>query len=309
MSRVLPRRSRPAFSLVELLVVIAIISILVGLLLPAVQQVREAGFRTQCANNLHQIGLALHLYHDSYKHLPPTRDVAEGPSWAWKILPFMEQGDLARLWQDGQPYPGLVRGQPVTQQTVDDISQVMRASVPTYFCPSRRDVNDAFYSQDFAQPKACLLLSGLPGAVGDYAASIGTTGVDYPLPTPTGASIPPDGAFTAINGIRFAQITDGLSNTFMVGEKHVPLKHFGQYPWDCSIYDGHNPICNTRAAGPSFPLASDLNDLGWKFGSYHPYLCQFVYCDGSVQILRASTNPITLGLLAQRNDGQAIPEY
>jgi prepilin-type N-terminal cleavage/methylation domain-containing protein len=309
MSHALTRRSRSAFTLIELLVVIAIIGILVGLLLPAVQSVREAANRASCGNNLHQIGLALHMYHDTYRHLPPTRDQAEGPSWAWMILPYMEQGSLFKMWGPGQPYPGVTPGQTINQQTWDQICHTMGAAVPNYFCPSRRSADSELWGQQFPQRGTCLLLIGTPGALGDYAACIGSTGVDYPMPAPNGGIIPPNGVFQAVQGIRFLQITDGMSNTFLVGEKHVPLGYFGLYPWDCSIYDGHNPVCNTRAAGPGFPLASDLNDLGWKFGSYHPNLCQFVMCDGSVQTLLAGTDPVTLGLLASRNDGQVIPEY
>ena len=85
--------------------------------------------------------------------------------------------------------------------------------------------------------------------------------MDYALTTS------PDGAFQAVKGIRFADVTDGLSNTLMVGEKHVPQGSLGAYPWDCSTYDGHHPVCNTRSAGPGFPLAVSREDTGWKFGS------------------------------------------
>jgi prepilin-type processing-associated H-X9-DG protein len=145
--------------------------------------------------------------------------------------------------------------------------------------------------------------------VGDYAACTGTTGVDYPVVVPGSLPALPNGAFRALTGVRFTEIIDGLSNTLMVGDKHVPLGKETSYPWDCGIYDGHNPICSTRAAGPSFPLAIDLGDTGIKFGSHHRGLCQFVFCDGSVRALETSINPFTLGLLAQRNDRRAIPEY
>jgi prepilin-type processing-associated H-X9-DG protein len=75
------------------------------------------------------------------------------------------------------------------------------------------------------------------------------------------------------------------------------------------MFDGHNPVCNTRPAREDFPLAGTRFDTGWKFGSYHPGICQFVFCDGSVHSLQNSISPATLGLLASRNDGQLIPQY
>jgi hypothetical protein len=151
-----------------------------------------------------------------------------------------------------------------------------------------------------------VLDAGLPVSAGDYAACIGSTGYDYTVQLPNSPPIETNGAFRAVIGVRFSEITDGLSNTFLVGEKHVPQGSFGLPPWDCGLFDGHNPVCNTRAAGPGFPLASSLKDPGWKFGSYHPGICQFIFCDGSVRILRNGTDVVTLGLLAQRNDGQPI---
>jgi hypothetical protein len=145
--------------------------------------------------------------------------------------------------------------------------------------------------------------------VGDYAASIGTTGFDHTVQLPGSKPIEPNGAFRAVKGVKFNEITDGLSNTLLVGEKHVPRGSETLHPWDCGLFDGHNPACNTRAAGPGFPLASQRDDPGWKFGSHHPHLCQFVFCDGSVHALKTSIDPLILGLLAQRNDGQAIPDY
>ena len=145
--------------------------------------------------------------------------------------------------------------------------------------------------------------------MGDYAVCIGTTGFDYTVVIPDGPTIPPNGVFRAVQGIRFAEILDGLSNTLMVGEKHVPRGYETLHPWDCGIYDGHNASCNTRAAGLAFPLAIAGDDPGWKFGSHHPGLCQFVFCDGSVHTLATSIDPAILGLLSQYNDGQVIPAY
>jgi prepilin-type N-terminal cleavage/methylation domain-containing protein len=303
------RPSRAGFTLVELLVVIAIIGILVGLLLPAVQGAREAANRAQCQNNLKQIGLALHLYHDQYKHLPPSRfSNGEGPTWAWLILPNLEQDNLYRMWPAGQPYPGAVTGQPITQAELAVANSVLSTPVPIYFCPSRRAPGGT--AEPFAQNSGvCLLSGGVLGSVGDYAACIGTTGFDYDVQLPNSPPLRTNGAFRAVTAVRFADITDGLSNTVLVGEKHVPLDQFNRYPLDCSIYDGHNPSCNMRAAGVAFPLATSIRDPGWKFGSYHPGLCQFVFGDGSVRPIFIQVSPYTLSLLAQRNDGQPIPEW
>ena len=145
--------------------------------------------------------------------------------------------------------------------------------------------------------------------MGDYAACIGTTGFDYTVFLTDTPPIPPNGAFQAVTGVRFADITDGLTNTLLVGEKHVLRGAEGTHPLDCGIYDGHNPVCNTRAAGPRFPLAASADEPSWKFGSHHPGLCQFVFCDGSVRVLANAIDPAALGLLSQRNDGRPIPDY
>lgn len=103
--------------------------------------------------------------------------------------------------------------------------------------------------------------------------------------------------------------TDGLSNTLLAGEKHVPQGYFGVGWWDCSTYNGDYFTCSTRSAGPSYPLARTRTESGWKFGSYHPSICQFCMADGSVRPLLVTINLRTLGLLAQRDDGEIIPDY
>jgi prepilin-type N-terminal cleavage/methylation domain-containing protein len=152
---------RRAFSLIEMLVVMAVIALLIGLLLPAVQRVREAASRISCANNLHQIGLAMRTYETVYKTLPPARKSEQGATWAVLILPYMEEPDLYRLWNLDQTY---------YQQ--NDVARL--TAVKSYFCPSRRLSDDALPSiaGDFPSdgpPNA----STVPGALADYAVSLG----------------------------------------------------------------------------------------------------------------------------------------
>jgi prepilin-type N-terminal cleavage/methylation domain-containing protein len=291
MSRAPRTRRQAGFTLIELLVVIAIISMLIGMLLPAVQQAREAANRISCGNNLHQISLALHNYEGLEGSLPPSRLDGENASWAWLLLPYMEQDNLYKDWDRRQPFCNV----PL---------EIRKSRVPNYFCPSRRTAKTSDVNINFPNPAGCSLVYGVTGALGDYAACIGTTGWDIP-----GGPGTANGSFRFVYGVRFAEITDGLSNTFMVGEKHVPIERLGEYAWDCSIYDGHNYQCSCRAAGPGFPLADSIHDPGWKFGSYHHHLCQFAMADGSVRVVPVSTRPYTLGLLADRSDGLVIPDY
>jgi hypothetical protein len=125
-----------------------------------------------------------------------------------------------------------------------------------------------------------------------------------------GIEIPLDGAFEFGGpGIRFEEITDGLSNTLLAGEKHVPRGTFGQGWLDNSTYNGDYPQSFSRAAGPDFPLAQSTTESTWSFGSYHTGIIQFNFCDGSVRPLPLSITPKVLGMLASRNDGQVIPDY
>jgi hypothetical protein len=109
--------------------------------------------------------------------------------------------------------------------------------------------------------------------------------------------------------VELKTITDGLTNTILAGEKHVPRSQFGIGWLDNSTYNGDYPVCYTRGAGNGVGLAQSLDDPGWKFGSYHTAVCLFVFCDGHVEGLAHSINPDVLFLLTQRDDGQMIPNY
>jgi prepilin-type N-terminal cleavage/methylation domain-containing protein len=305
-------RRQGGFTLIELLVVIAIIAVLVALLVPAVQQVREAANRMECANNLKQIGLAVHCFVDADKHLPPSRRQTVGSWFVW-ILPYMEQQNLYAQWNLNTYYFGQT---PAAQQT----------TVKSFFCPSRRAPMITAFSPDgcLGDPQAPCDCYTYPnttpgrcaqGACGDYAGSMGTTGNDYYWGTPpaNGAlqngvnnNYPASGPLY-VPGITVAQITDGLSNTLLAGEKHVWVGHFGDFQYNDGgiyFYSLFGPL---RTAGPGFGLARTPSDQVYdRFGSWHPGIVQFVFCDGSVHGLRVDIDTTTLGYLASRNDGQSV---
>jgi prepilin-type N-terminal cleavage/methylation domain-containing protein/prepilin-type processing-associated H-X9-DG protein len=293
------RPIRSAFTLIELLVVIAIISILIGLMLPAVQRAREAANRISCANNLHQIGLAMHNYHTTFERLPPTRPFDGGPTWAVLLLPDMEQNNLYNQWVLSLPYG---------RQT--DTARM--SPVRSYFCPSRRvSTSPPTYSLS-----GDLFASGMagqaqhyPGALGDYAVVVDPIGYDSPQTAAGYDGTGVRGPFQLGAGCRFEDITDGLSNTFLVGEKHVPTGKEGIGWWDCSLYDGAYYQCSARAAGRIYPLTTNLQDTAWKFGSRHTGVVNFCFADGHVKAIPAVINPYVLELLSMRSDGQVIPDF
>jgi len=117
------------------------------------------------------------------------------------------------------------------------------------------------------------------------------------------------GPFQLGTGFRFADFSDGLSNTLLVGEKHVPQGKLGVGWWDCSLYNGDYHQCSTRAAGRWFPLTTDLKDGGWKFGSLHTHVVQFCFAGGNVRGLADTIDPAVLELLGMRGHGQIVPDY
>src|SRR5262245_60071531 len=288
------RRRRTGFTLIELLVVIAIISTLIGLRLPAVQKAREAASRISCANNLKQIGLALHNYESTFERLPPSRTSIGSATWAVFIMPFIEQDNLYNQWN--------LNGTYYVQNNTARMT-----NVKGYFCPSRRAANDAPGTSIFGDiPSWGGSSINTPGALGDYAASVDPSGCDFPA---AGCGTSMSGAFQLGRGNRFAACTDGLSNTILVGEKHVPLDKKGVGWWDCSTYNGDYAICSTRTAGPNFPLTNNPRDPGWKFGSMHTGVVVFVFGDGGVRNIPVVIRPSILYLLICRDDGQVIPDY
>jgi prepilin-type N-terminal cleavage/methylation domain-containing protein len=285
---------RRGFTLIELLVVIAIIAILIGLLLPAVQKVREAAARMKCSNNLKQIGLAVHNHHDQQGFIPYSRlDTRE--TWAVLVMPYLEQGNLYAQWNLSQEY---------YQQTAAVRTQV----VATYLCPTRRSPGSGVTvstAGDVHQSNP----SGphVPGACGDYAANAGDPNGNTDYYTGMNGT----DETTSANGpfwykgmpLRFSHVSDGLSQTLFVGEKHIPNSQFG-VGVDSSIYNGDHGS-SFKKAGVGASLARGPTGSG-QFGSYHPGVCMFVLGDGSVRSLQVSIDATNLGRLANRKDGQVI---
>jgi prepilin-type N-terminal cleavage/methylation domain-containing protein/prepilin-type processing-associated H-X9-DG protein len=309
---------RGAFTLIELLVVIGIIAILIGILLPAVQKVREAAARAQCGNNLKQIGVALHAYHEINNKLPPSRISDLHATWVVFILPFIEQEALYKAWNLDDSYYNQTNAARETQ-------------VPILYCPSRRsmDTDPRVSTSGDQDDDDGGLGPQTPGAMGDYGVSIGTDNCD-------GCDCPDsiaerfaanefNGAFVAeytegseyrpLPKISFKSIKDGLSSTILIGEKHVPLGQFGKGTLDGSIYNGDYPLYFSRAAGPSYPMAHSPTDVKSPdgtityegFGSYHPGICQFLFGDGHVVPVANNTDPEIMARLVQIADGSPPP--
>ncbi|MBS0260332.1 MAG: DUF1559 domain-containing protein [Planctomycetes bacterium] len=300
---------RAAFTLIELLVVIAIIAVLVSLLLPAVQQAREAARRSQCANNLKELGLAIHNFEEVQKSLPSSRMGPQHATWFVQILPYIEQPALYNQWDLSRPY---------YLQT----AAVQTAQVPVFYCPSRRSslLSTQFEVSSTGVPDTNLY----PGAMGDYAANGGQFAgsiVDNPLCNgamcQANSQVSGSQIVSTTSRTKMRDFTDGTSQTFLVGEKHAPVTRWGQSgpTWgDGAIFNGDYPRNYNRIAGlPKFNLGQGPNDLSGpfhcKFGSDHIGICQFLFTDGHVASLNNSVDLDLLNRLAVRNDGRVVGDF
>jgi prepilin-type N-terminal cleavage/methylation domain-containing protein len=294
------------FTLVELLVVIGIIGVLVGLLLPAVQVARESARRMQCANNLKQLGLAAHTFSDTYKFVPPAFigtnaeavDQNSWATWAALVLPYLEQGNQYNLWDTHYR----VARQP---------SAAYQTPIKAYHCPSR--LKPVLSVNDFATP----------GGIGsDYAASFGSE-AEY---TDSNGAMVPNLPFVTkdkngepyldrwIGQIRWANITDGTSNTTLFGEKHIRPSSYRGKAEDRSVFSSvrntHRRMMGVSPKGSVRPLlppqAQTPALANSSFGSHHPQVCQFAFCDGSVRPIHLTADLDTLTWLVVRDDGVSI---
>lgn len=281
-------RSRPStgFTLVELLVVIAIIGILVGLLLPAVQAAREAARRAQCLNNLKQIGLAFHSHHDQFKHFPTG-------GWNWDTPPTYLNGAPVtgaeqRAGWAFQVLPFVEAGN--TWQAGAEVAIGQPNQI--YFCPSRRGAQVVKFPDHYLPQ-----INGrdVTHALCDYAASNrdGSGVVRRFLPR------------------QFRDVTDGTSNTLLVGDKRLNRTLLGSPQEDDN--EGYTAGWNTDTMRstdkPPLPDLSGLGDGDDRFGSSHPGVFQISLTDGSTRSISYSVDNRAFNLIGDISDGKVVDEF
>lgn len=282
-------RIRVGFTLIELLVVIAIIAVLVALLLPAVQQSREAARRAQCKNNLKQIGLALQNYHDSHRLLPPGWISSNYFGWSLALLPHLDQAALQKRFR-----PNL----PLTDNTGSPSNLTLaQTMLPVFRCPS-----------DLVPTNLTPLKPGLAGVLTNQATSSypGNYGKEIVIP---GTWLTFTGILSQNSSISFKHISDGTSSTFAVGERAPMTDDL----WDMNYWAG---ICENTDLWDHFVVSSTLAPLNApgltdpaRFSSYHRRGVHFLFCDGNVRFVSDNIYSPAYQALSTRAEREIIGEY
>jgi len=304
-SRLSPAHRRRGFTLIELLVVIAIIAVLVALLLPAVQQAREAARRSQCKNNLKQIGLALHSYEEIHRSLPPgwigvspTRQPSvEGDNafaWGTMILPMMEQESFFQELDTRTSIMSPVNAAPIARP------------LTAFVCPS----DSAGPTWDLLQEGSTTVLATL--ATANYVGNWGTLEIEstcFPggSPLPVGQSCYGNGAFHHNSKVASRDFTDGLSNTYVVGERKSDGTQDWYATWSGAPPGGEEAIARVLGVAdhtPNHP-AGHLED----FRSPHPGGVHMLFGDGRVLFINDSVDEVTWQGLATRGGEERLGEF
>ncbi|QDT63882.1 DUF1559 domain-containing protein [Calycomorphotria hydatis] len=335
MTRIFHAQSRRenGFTLIELLVVIAIIAVLIALLLPAVQQAREAARRTQCKNNLKQLGLALHNYHDAHHSFPPgyvaqTPRIEPSGNWSWgaMLLPQLEQSAL---------YTNLDVGDTPLRLALKDSAklELMKKPLTMFRCPSDTgpQLNTSRTQWSTTPARVYELL-----AMSNYLASNSSRsvcndeGIGGGLCSTTGSGA--DGVFYRDSKIRFRDITDGTSNTIAFGERAYSLRDASGTEHICDagtvfgvngdLEDNNNGGLSDSLGSTEFLLNEAASLCARAYSSNHVGGVQFVFCDGSVHFISenidhdaqaggtGATPPNTLlEFLVCKNDGNAVGDF
>ncbi|MEI8372420.1 MAG: DUF1559 domain-containing protein [Planctomycetota bacterium] len=283
------------FTLVELLVVISIIGILVALTMPAIQAAREAGRRTLCSNNLHQLALGCTAHEAQWQTFPSggkgkwfAGDPDKGPGalqpggWHYNILPFIDKKDLHDMGRNGDMEQGRLRAETV---------------VAEFLCPTRHRV------QAFSFPSGSYVNINPPQSIigrSDYAGNAGSNLADN--------DDRQRGAIGQAGGVSAGKIRDGLSYTYLIGERFMTISAYNQGTtendagWD-SGYD-YNTIRWTAGAPSQDRDIPVTNAVASLFGSAHPAGFHMAFCDGSVRKMNYDVKPTLHASLGARADGQ-----
>jgi prepilin-type N-terminal cleavage/methylation domain-containing protein/prepilin-type processing-associated H-X9-DG protein len=297
---------RRGFTLIELLVVIAIIAILIALLLPAVQQAREAARRTQCRNNLKQMGLALHNYHDNHQVFPGafvshrvvggTANASHGWSWAVFIMPFLDQGPLYN-----EINPGMTQIQHPDYEFQGNVwdtaasRPITQTPLSVYRCPSDRG-------------------RAINNQRGNFATSnyVGVYGSHADAGTHTGRG---NGLMWTNSDIGIRDVGDGTSNVIIIGERAFTNSAATGRPWRGAIWAGTSSSIGAGWAAthrgfwgpPSTHCINCANE--WAFSSLHTGGAHFLLADGSVRFVSENVDIETLLIVAQRDSGLPVGEW